>query len=180
MYIPIILGTAREGRQSEKAARFLLGEFEKTGTETELLDVRDYRLPATDNTGKSETAQRWIERITKADGYLIVSPEYNHGYPGELKMALDMAYPEYSRKPTGVCGVSSGMTGGGRAVEQIRLLAVAFGMVPLQQALYFSNIQDAFDGSGAIIDKEGYSKRAAKLFEELLWYAEALKKARTK
>lgn len=156
----------------------MLTEFQKTGTETELLDVRDYRLPATDASGESETAQRWIEKITKASGYIIVSPEYNRGYPGELKMALDMAYSEYARKPVGICGVSSGAMGGARAVEQLRLLAVAFGMVPLQQALYFPNIQDAFLESGETKDKE-YAKRAQKLFEELLWYAEALKKART-
>ncbi|HPE52344.1 MAG TPA: NAD(P)H-dependent oxidoreductase, partial [Methanothrix soehngenii] len=85
MYIPIILGTAREGRESEKVARFMLEKALEFGLESEILDVRDYRLPATDNTKTSDAAARLKERVLRADGLVIVSPEYNHGYPGELK-----------------------------------------------------------------------------------------------
>jgi len=89
MYIPIILGTARDGRQSEKVANFVLQEFKKReGIETEILDVRDYRLPATDNSGSSETAKRLAEHVLRADGFIMVVPEYNHTYPGELKFHL--------------------------------------------------------------------------------------------
>ncbi len=83
MYVPIILGTAREGRQSEKAARFILSEAGKCGFESEILDVRDYRLQATDKTCTTPLAKAYSEKIRRAGAIIIVTPEYNHGYPGE-------------------------------------------------------------------------------------------------
>ena len=111
LYIPIILGTAREGRRSEHAAKFILQEFQKLGdVETELLDVRDYAVKATDNSEKTKEAQRFAEIATRADGFILVVPEYDHGYPGELKMLLDMLYKEYNRKPIGIQGCSNILT----------------------------------------------------------------------
>jgi NAD(P)H-dependent FMN reductase len=159
LYIPIILGTAREGRRSEQAARYVLGQAQGLeSVETELIDVR----------GANED---FAQKAEKADGFIIVSPEYNHGYPGELKEFLDRLYNEYHKKPVGFCGVSTGGMGGARAVEQLRLVAIEFHMVPIHEALYFSNIKDG-------IDEEAFTQRAAKFFEELLWYAKALKTAR--
>lgn len=177
MYIPIILGTARKGRQSEKVANYIESRVLKTDIETKIIDVRDYRLEATDNTGEPEVAKKWKKIVIKADGFILVAPEYNHAYPGELKMMLDMLYTEYKRKPIGICGVSGGGLGGVRAVEQLRLLAVNFGMVPLQEALYFSIVQDLFDEQGAIKDSS-YDERVKKFLDELLWYAKALKAAK--
>ena len=178
LYIPVILGTAREGRRSEKAANFVLREFQKQeDVETELIDVRDYRIVATDNAGDLPEAKKFSEKATRADGFIIVSPEYDHGYPGELKMMLDMLYDEYNRKPVGICGVSMGQLGGARAVEQLRLVAIEFQMVPMRNAVYFSQINTLFDETGAITDNS-YAERLQKLFEELLWYAKALKNAR--
>src|SRR3989344_1622803 len=178
MYIPIILGTAREGRRSEKAANFVLREFQKQeGVETELIDVRDYRIAATDDTEEQEPAKRFSEKVSRADGLIIVAPEYNHGYPGELKMMLDMLYEEYNRKPVGICGVARGSMGGGRMVEQLRLVAIEFQMVPSRKAVYFSNAGKLFDEQGDIAD-ESYHERMKAFFEELLWYAKALKTAR--
>jgi NAD(P)H-dependent FMN reductase len=110
MFIPIILGTARVGRQSEKAAKFMLQEMVKAGVESELIDVRDHRITATDK--KLPESEALAKIIIKADALIVVSPEYNHGYPGELKMMLDMLYDEYFHKPVGFCGVSIGIFGG--------------------------------------------------------------------
>ncbi len=174
LYIPVVLGTGREGRHSENVARFVLEEIHKhPEIESELLDVRDFRLPATDNTGKSETAQKLAEKINRADGLVIVSPEYNHGYPGELKMMLDMLYKEYARKPLGIVGVSSGGLGGVRMVEQLRLVSVEYHMVPIREAVYFSGVQDLFDQSGKIQD-DSYGRKIARLLEELVWYGKVL------
>ena len=176
MHIPIILGTAREGRQSEKAAKFILAEVEKFGLETELIDVRDYRLLATDNSEESDLAKKLAGKITRADGLIIVSPEYNHGYPGELKMMLDMLYDQYARKPVGICGVSSSGLGGARMVEQLRLVAIELRMIPIREAVYFSSVKNLLDESGAITD-ESYHKKAEKFISELVWHAKALKVA---
>jgi len=169
MYIPIILGTAREGRQSEKVANFMLQEVIKNGNESDLLDVRDYRIGSTDNTGQSQQAKKFAEKINKADAIIIVSPEYNHGYPGELKMMLDMLYKEYTHKPVGFCGVSAGGLGGARVVEQLRLISIQYGMIPIQGAMYFSTVQNLFDENGKIKD-ESYHQKVRTFLNELISY----------
>ncbi|MDD5172204.1 MAG: NAD(P)H-dependent oxidoreductase [Candidatus ainarchaeum sp.] len=170
MYIPIILGTARQGRESEKVARFMLNEVKSAGIATNLLDVRDFRLPATDNSKTSPQAKKLAAAITKADAIIIVSPEYNHGYPGELKMMLDLLYEEYAGKPLGIVGVSIGPFGGARMVEQLRLVAIELQMIPIREALHFPNIQDCFDGKGMVKDEE-YKKRVKKFLDKLAGYA---------
>lgn len=177
MYVPIILGTAREGRKSEKVASFMLERAKAAGLDSEVLDVRDFRVKATDNTQTSQAAKTFSEKISKADGIVIVSPEYNHGYPGELKMMLDLLYQQYFNKPAGICGVSRGPLGGARMVEQIRLVCVELHMVNIREAMYFPTVQDLFDEGGEIKDKS-FNVRAKVFFDELIWYAKALKNAR--
>lgn len=176
MYIPIILGTARKGRQSEKVAKFMLDNTLKYGLKSEIIDVRDYRIEATDATGESEKAKNLAEKITKADALIIVSPEYNHSFPGELKMMLDMLYKQYSRKPIAFCGVSAGNLGGARAVEQLINLAVALNMVPIKQTLYFPSIKTLFNEKGEIL-LAAYQARVQKFLDELVWYARKLSQA---
>ena len=174
MYIPIILGTARKGRQSEKVANFMLKELFKTNLESEILDVRDYRIEATDSTGESPEAKKLAEKIKKADALIIVSPEYNHGYPGELKIMLDMLYREYAQKPVGFCGVSIGGLGGARMVEQLRQVVIELHMIPVREALYFSTVQNLFEENGDIKD-ESYHNRIRTFLNELMSYAKKLK-----
>ena len=179
LFIPIILGTGREKRQSEKAAKFVFQEAKTYGQfETELIDVRDFGISRTDDTKTSEKSKKFSETINRADGLIIVSPEYNHGYPGELKMALDQLYKEYKHKPLGICGVSEGRMGGSRMVEQLRLVAIEFQMVPINNAVYFSNIESVFDEQGNVLNYDSYHKQLTSFFDELVWYAKALKAAR--
>jgi NAD(P)H-dependent FMN reductase len=178
LYIPIILGTAREGRESEKVAKFVLEEAIKYGLKnTEIIDVRDFRIKATDKTLTLPEAKKLSQKIKKADGLIIVTPEYNHGCPGELKMMLDMLYKDYFQKPVGFCGVSSGALGGARVVEQLRLVCIELRMVPIREAMYFPTIEELFDENGAIKD-ESFHDQVRKFLDELLWYAKALKPAR--
>jgi len=182
LYIPIILGTGREGRLSERVAKFVLAEAQKRGEfETEILDVRDFVLEGrTARLGKetnSANAKKWSEIMERADGLIVVTPEYDHGYPGELKMMLDTLYNEYNRKPVGFCGVSAGTLGGPRAVEQLRLVAIEFQMVPTREAVYFPHAGNLLDEQGNI-SEESYAKRMEFFFMELAWYAKALKTAR--
>jgi NAD(P)H-dependent FMN reductase len=177
MYVPVILGTAREGRYSDKVAQFILGEASKAGLESEILDVRDYRTIATDKTLAYPEAKRFAEKVVRADALIIVSPEYNHGYPGELKMMLDMLYGEYARKPAGICGVSMGGLGGARCVEKLRLVFAELHMVSIREALYFSGVRQLFDEKGEIKDS-AYHERAKIFLDELIWYAQALRDAK--
>ncbi len=178
LFIPIILGTAREGRRSEAAARFVLAQAQTYGQfETEMFDVRDYAIvPKTERNGKEATDLPWAKVMARADGLIIVAPEYNHGYPGELKFMLDQAYVEYNRKPAAICGVGGGL-GGGRMVEGLRTVLLELQMVPVRNAIYFSNPWNLFDAQGAINDPS-YAEKLKIMFDELLWYARALKTAR--
>lgn len=178
-YIPIVLGSAREGRHSEKAARYVLGQARADGRfETELFDVKDFlRAPSTERPAAGERADQWREAMARADGLIIVSPEYNHGYPGELKLMLDQLYREYNRKPIGICGVAGGNLGGARAVEALRLVAIELQMAPIRSAVYFANVRTLFDEQGVIKDAT-YRDRLTVFFDELVWYAQALKAAR--
>ncbi len=175
MYLPIILGTARKGRQSEKVADFLLSQAKKNGFNSEIIDVSDFRVDATDNSKSSPQAKKLAEKINKAKGVIVVLPEYNHGYPGELKMMIDLLYQEYSGKPVGLCGVSSGKLGGARAIEQLKLVVVELGMVLIQKSLYFSSVKDLFDEKGKIKD-DSYLKKTKDFFEELAWYIKKYEK----
>ena len=143
MKIQIIIGSTRQNRFSEKPARWLF-ELAKTRTdfEPELLDLRDYPLPYYDEpvppsmlkgNYSNKIAKRWANKIGEADGYIIVTPEYNHGYPGVLKNALDTVYEEWDGKPVGF--VSYGGAMGTRSVEQLRLVAIELGLVPIEAAL---------------------------------------------
>jgi NAD(P)H-dependent FMN reductase len=167
MHIPIILGTAREGRMSEKVSDYLLKRIETAGATTELVDVRDFRLPATDNTEENDQARTLIKIVESADAFVLVLPEYNHGYPGELKMMLDLAYRQYDGKRVLLAGVSSGGLGGARAVENILPVLVALGMQPTRTALYFSRVNGLFDDNGNINDPS-YDDRSAKALKQLI------------
>jgi len=180
MYIPIILGTARDGRRSEKAAQFIFEEVKKSGLQTEILDVRDFvKAGVTDDTETSAEAKKFGEKIEAADGLIIVSPEYNHGYPGELKIMLDTIEDQYSRKPVGICGVSSGGFGGVRMVNQLQQVLIDLGLVPIKTTLYFREVKKLFNEVGEIQD-QSYYERVSKFLNELMWYAEALRSAREK
>jgi len=182
LFIPIILGTGREERRSEKVAQFILARAkEHGGFETELIDVRDYvkstrTIPAW---VESDVAKPWRDLATRADGYIIVLPEYNHGYPGELKLLLDMALRQYRKKPVGLCAVSSGMFGGARAVENFWQVTLELGMVPVMNPLYFGKVKELFDEKGEITN-EIYKEKVPKFFNEMCWFGHALKSARDK
>ena len=179
MFIPVILGTAREGRNSEHAARFVLEQVRAASLETELIDVREFEICKTDKTETDPRSKKFSETVKRADGVVIVSPEYNHGYPGELKIMLDEAYKEYRRKPVAICGVSVGGLGGARVVEQLRLVCIELHMVPIRNAVYFSNVAKLFDEKGNILDPS-FNDKMKVVIDELTWYAKALKTAREK
>ncbi|MHB9019525.1 MAG: NADPH-dependent FMN reductase [Minisyncoccota bacterium] len=165
IFIPIILGTAREGRESEKVAKFVLAETQKYGFETELIDIKNYATPAT-QTLKENIKNELSSILKKANGLIIVSPEYNHGYPGELKIFLDNFYQEYFYKPLAICGVSAGSLGGARMVEQLRLVSIELHMIPIREAVYFSSVKNIFDEKENIKDNS-YKERLQVMFKGL-------------
>lgn len=176
LFIPIILGTARKGRHSKNVAHFVLEYAKEYGFETQLIDTTDFPLNQTQES--DELAAKWSAIADKADGFIIVSPEYNHSYPGELKLLLDSIYKEYNRKPLGICGVSGGSLGGARMAEQLKLVSIELQMVPIRNTVYFSKIQELFDDQGKLKDEGVYRERLKAMFDELAWYAKALRNAK--
>lgn len=175
MYTPIILGTAREGRRSETVAKLVLEEAQGAGLETELVDVRDYVSKTT-----GEELPRSLElsaKMTRADGLVIVAPEYNHGYPGELKIFLDSMYDEYELKPLGICSVSSGEVGGARMAETLKLVALELGLMPIRNTVHFRSVNDLFDEHGELTDSS-YRDRIRKMLTELTRLAAILARGR--
>lgn len=180
LYIPILLGTAREGGNSSKVAQYVFEQAKNASLfETELLKVSDFVTVLQTKGMEEHNANKWKEIMTRADGLIIISPEYNHGYPGELKLMIDQIYDEYAHKPLGICGVSVGGIGGARMVEMLRIVAIELNMTPLHTAVYFSNVNTLFDQSENLQDNS-YNKRTKDFFDDLVWYAHTLKLAREK
>ncbi|MCH7551945.1 NAD(P)H-dependent oxidoreductase [Patescibacteria group bacterium] len=174
--MPVILATNREGRKTENVAKLLGREMEaREGIETTLFDVKDFKFPQ-DNYGQSIKDQfpEWRDAIIKADGLVIVTPEYNHGYPGSLKSALDLLLPEYKHKAVGVVGVSAGPWGATRVVENLVPVMRELGLVTTSVSLNFPNAHELFDEQGKLKD-EAYEKRISNFLDELEWMAKALR-----
>src|SRR6266404_2756384 len=177
LYIPLILGTARQGRQSEHVAHFVLSEMKKRPEiETELIDVRQLKMRL-DDAGEEMKDAGYAEKMTRADGLIIVTPEYNHGYPGLLKHALDMCLKEYIHKAVGICGVSAGSFGGARVIESLLPVMRELGLVTIFEDVNFGKIGTLFDERGNLLD-ENYVRRVDKFLDELVWMAHVLRHGR--
>jgi NAD(P)H-dependent FMN reductase len=177
LFIPIILGTARQGRQSENVARFVFEQTKKrTEVETELIDV--CKLPMRlDDAGEQMKDQAFSATINRCDGLIIVTPEYNHGYPGLLKHALDMNLEEYIHKAVGICGVSAGAFGGARVIESLVPVMRELGLVTIFEDVNFGKVEALFDEQGELLDQR-YVRRLDKFLNELIWMARVLRYGR--
>jgi NAD(P)H-dependent FMN reductase len=172
-FIPVILGTGREGSRTEMIANFVEQALKDKKVNTQLIHVSDFAGPVTVNDQDDERVQAWREIVEKSDAMIVVTPEYNHGYPGELKIVLDMVLHEYEGIPFGVCTVASGSYGGGRAADQLNQVAMGLKMIPLPRPVHFRNIK------AEMKDKElheAYSDRLEKFFDQIIYMAENLKK----
>jgi NAD(P)H-dependent FMN reductase len=178
LFIPVILGTTRKGRASENVAKFVFGEVQKReGVETELIDIRELKF-AIDDAGEALKDAAFSEQMMRADGLVIVTPEYNHGYPGLLKHVLDTNLKEYIHKAVGICGVSAGGFGGTRVIQGLLPVLRELGLVTIFWDGNFSGAQSLFDESGGIKDRPTHEKRIDKFLGELIWMSKVLRHGR--
>ena len=181
-HILVILGTARQGRQSEAVAKYVTKTLTKKykSAKFQLVDVKDYVHNRTipDWADPRKQTAKWRRLAKKADGYILVVPEYNRGYPGELKQVLDMAYTtEYGHKPAVICSTSTGSHGGASVEMNILPVLRIIGMVVLRDKMAFGKIGELFKKTPKEIDKE-MKERVEKTGGMLLKYAKALAKLR--
>ena len=177
LFIPIILGTSRRGRRSENVARFVFEQTRKrAGVETELIDVCTLPMKL-DDAGEQMKDAKFSATINRCDGLIIVTPEYNHGYPGLLKHALDMNLEEYNHKAVGICGVSAGSFGGVRAIESLLPVMRELGLVTIFWDVNFGNVEKLFDDQGNLL-YQNYVRRLDKFLNELIWMASVLRYGR--
>jgi len=176
LFIPIILGTDREGRQSEKVAKYLLQKInDHPEIKTTLFDVRTVLMPMNDyGEDLKDENPSYEDLIVRSDGIIIVAPEYNHGYPGVLKSTLDLLLKEYNHKSVGLVGVSSGPFGGARVIEQLVNVVRRLGLIVHRDDLHFPNVQDLFDDNGNLLD-DSFNERTDKFLDEIVWMTKTLK-----
>jgi NAD(P)H-dependent FMN reductase len=177
LFIPVILGTARQGRESENVARFVFEQTKKRADlETQLIDVRELPMKL-DDAGEQMKDPKFSATIERCDGLIIVTPEYNHGYPGLLKHALDMNLKEYIHKAVGICGVSAGAFGGARVIESLLPVMRELGLVAIFEDVNFGKVGTLFDEHGNLLD-QNYVHRVDKFLNELIWMARVLRYGR--
>jgi NAD(P)H-dependent FMN reductase len=183
----VIYGSVRaERRQGIKAARFMVRNLESRGHAVTLVDPLEYKLPLLDLMYKEyeegqapEAMEKVGEILRNADGFIIVSAEYNHGEPAALKNLLDHFQSEYLYKPSGIVTYSAGPFGGVRALITLRAVLAELGTPSIPSSFPISKISGAFDDKGKALD-QAYERRIGKFLDEFEWYANALKDARNR
>jgi NAD(P)H-dependent FMN reductase len=184
-HIQIILGSTRDQRRGEPVSRWLAGLAAARGDmSAELLDLASFELPFLSGAtppmspnARDEAARAWAAKVSAADGYVLVVPEYNHGYPAAIKNALDHLFVEWNRKP--VTFVSyGGLAGGARAVEQLRQVAIELEMVPLRRQVAIARIWERITANGELHDAP--DAEAQVMLDDLVWWAATLRAARAR
>jgi NAD(P)H-dependent FMN reductase len=181
----VIYGSVRRGRQGIKAARFVVRKLEERGHAVTLVDSLEHQLPLLDlmykeyEEGTAPKAMETVgEILSTADGFVIVSAEYNHSIPAALKNLLDHFQSEYLYKPSAIVTYSAGPFGGVRSLINLRAILAELGTPSIPSAFPVSQIHNAFDEDGNPLD-HAYDERIVKFLDEYEWYANALKHARS-
>jgi NAD(P)H-dependent FMN reductase len=187
--ISVIVGSTRQGRFSEKPARWILQHLKKRdGVEARLLDLRDFPMPFFDQPlppampgrplYEHEVVKKWTAAIARSDGFVFVTPEYNYGTSAVLKNAIDWVYPEWNRKAVGFVSYGSAM--GARAVQQLRETAIELQLCPIRSSIHIpvATLWAHFQGGDVDAGLAELEAPAKALIDDLLWWTAALKRAR--
>jgi NAD(P)H-dependent FMN reductase len=184
LLIPVIYGSVRRERQGIRAARYIARALQARGANAVLVDPLEYKLPLLDLMYKEyppgeapEVLEKLATLFRAADGFVVVSGEYNHGVPPALSNLLDHFLEEYFWRPAGIVCYSGGRFSGVRAAVQLRSMLAEMGMVTIPTELPFGQVQHAFDENGVPTDAKTDTFAAA-FFEEFEWYVNALAVAR--
>ena len=180
----VLYGSVRSARRGIRAARFIVGKLEARGHEVALVDPLEKPLPLLDRMYKEfgpgeapETMEAIAGVLRDADGFIIVSGEYNHSIPPGLKNLLDHFQKEYHYKPSGIVTYSAGPFAGLRGLANLRAILGELGTPSIPTVFPVSQVQKAFDEDGSALEAV-YDDRVVRFLDEFEWYAGALKAAR--
>lgn len=178
MYFPVLHGTSREGNRSAWLARYAIERIEARGHETRLfaaaeLGLGDLRAREWEQHPPSERLLGFVHEMARADGFVLVFPEYNHGYPGALKNMLDHLYDEWNHKPFAFV-TAGGVSGGLRAQENLVPVIRALKGVVVSASVAVPFIGKSFNEDGPVDDEDAWARRFETMLAELEWWAEAL------
>lgn len=182
--IPVILGTVRSDRQGIRAARYVVRHLTERGHEAPLVDPMELKLPLLDRMYKEhpkgeapEPLERLATLYRRADAFVVVSAEYNNSIPPALSNILDYFLEEYFWRPSAICCYSAGRYGGVRAAMQLRAMLAELGMPSIPSILPIPEIGKTLGPEGEPL-QPWLERTATKFFDELDWYAEALRRQR--
>ncbi|BFP53221.1 NADPH-dependent FMN reductase [Streptomyces fimicarius] len=181
--IGVLIGSVRTGRFADKIAQWFISEIsQRENLEIHVIDLSEPALVeelklSLDALEPADGAPCLAQRIGGLDGFVIITPEYNHGYPASLKLAIDYVYNEWRAKPVGFVSYG-GMAGGHRAVEQLRQVFAEMHAVTLRDTVSFHMAWEKFDESGQPLDAAGASKASAVLLDQLTWWGLTLREGR--
>lgn len=182
--IAVIIGSTREGRFADTVARWFVAEASgREDLDLDVVDLLDVDFPTRlgghhPASGiRPEFVRPFADRMAAADGFVILTPEYNHGYPASLKAALDALHAEWRAKPAAFVSYG-GASGGIRAVEQLRQVLGELHMVAIRDGVSLPLARSLFGEDGALIDPGFVGPAVKVMFERLTWWARALRAAR--
>ena len=178
--LAVILGTKRVGNKSQYVARHIARIAESTGDwEVTFVDPNELELPG-DGNDEVGRDPRYTKITAEADAFFIVTPEYNHSFPGTLKRVLDSELSNYRRKPVAVAGVSSGRYGGVRAVAHLTQVLRRIGMIMIYKDVNVGDSKNAYnEETGEPNEGNDYIEKTARAsLSELKWMAHSLKYGR--
>lgn len=176
----IIVGSTREGRFAGTVAGWF-ADLAKQHPEldVDVIDLAELDLPAVHPADLTPELLAYTARLAAADAFVVVTPEYNHGYPASLKYAIDSAHAEWQTKPVGFVSYG-GISGGLRAVEQLRQVFAELHAVTVRETVSFHGVHDCFDESGSPKDDTGPAAAAKSMLDQVVWWAHAAKEARVR
>jgi NAD(P)H-dependent FMN reductase len=177
--IAVIVGSTRQGRFAPVVSDWFVKQARsRHDMDVDVVDLADLDLPAVYPQSFGPEVRDYLARIDRADGYVVVTPEYNHSFPAGLKQAIDLAKREWQAKPVAFVSYG-GLSGGLRAVEHLRQVFAELHAVTMRDTVSLHNVRQQFDESGQPIDAAGTSAAAKTMLDELAWWAGALRTART-
>lgn len=178
-HIPVVLGTARAERSSEKVAHAVANIIESMdGYSTELVDVKDHvseaiTIPPWGTGGADEKSTAWKEIVEKSHAIVLIVPEYNHSFPGELKLLLDSLWDDYKDKAVGLVGVSKGTLGAARVIDHIKPVLIELKLHPIREAVYVAKVKEAVDDNHSFTDDK-FNEYTKKMVDEISRVSTAL------